>query len=460
MAIVVRIDVELAKRKMSVGEFAEQGRADARERRGTEEWPREGGALQHARRDVPHARLPARRPARVGRGRRVSAVDVLVVGAGLAGLETATQLARRGHEVLLVERRTGLGEAIRTTGIFVRKTLDDFDLPPESLGPAIRRVMLYPPGMRRPIELRSDRDEFRVGDMGPLYNAYARDAADAGVRIMLGTRYLGYRYIGYDEGEALLDGPEAAAREAAVPRGCRRSSAPRSPATPASTAIASCWSGPKRCSSSRAADRSRIPWPCSIPISRPATLAWAAPTTARAHVGVVGGPQSGSAMACGERRAVHRDRARSRAACAWTRRSDARADPGRRVAEEHQLAIAACWSVDAAGAVLTLTAGGPRPAFAPGGQAAEVLDEAARRTPCSRCALRRCRAAGAIPRRITHFAADASARPARPHSRRSGSSGCALLGKAAARAILFGDRSFPDAACRGCLRSTARLQLA
>jgi flavin-dependent dehydrogenase len=94
-------------------------------------------------------------------------VDVLVVGAGLAGLHTATLLARRGHDVLLVDRRPTLTGAIRTTGIFVRKTLDDFVLPPGCLGPPIRRVLLYPPGLRRPVVLDSERDEFRVGDMGP-----------------------------------------------------------------------------------------------------------------------------------------------------------------------------------------------------------------------------------------------------------------------------------------------------
>ena len=73
-------------------------------------------------------------------------VDVLVVGAGLAGLHTATLLARRGHAVMLVDRRTDLTTAIRTTGIFVRKTLDDFPLPEEALGPPIRRVVLYPAG--------------------------------------------------------------------------------------------------------------------------------------------------------------------------------------------------------------------------------------------------------------------------------------------------------------------------
>ena len=80
---------------------------------------------------------------------RVSA-DVLVVGAGLAGLHAATLLAARGHDVLPVDRRPALSGAIRTTGIFVRRTLDDFPLPARRLGPPIRRVVLYPPGLRRP----------------------------------------------------------------------------------------------------------------------------------------------------------------------------------------------------------------------------------------------------------------------------------------------------------------------
>ena len=71
---------------------------------------------------------------------------MLVVAAGLAGLHTATLLAQRGHDVLLAERRPSLAGAIRTSGLFVRKTLDDFSLPPECLGPPIRRVVLYPRG--------------------------------------------------------------------------------------------------------------------------------------------------------------------------------------------------------------------------------------------------------------------------------------------------------------------------
>jgi flavin-dependent dehydrogenase len=86
-------------------------------------------------------------------------VDVVVVGAGLAGLHTGRLLARRGLDVLLVERRRSLSAGLRTTGIFVRRTLDDFELPEHLLGPGVRDVLLYPPSLRAPIRLTSDRDE-------------------------------------------------------------------------------------------------------------------------------------------------------------------------------------------------------------------------------------------------------------------------------------------------------------
>ncbi|TDC52745.1 NAD(P)/FAD-dependent oxidoreductase [Jiangella ureilytica] len=134
--------------------------------------------------------------------------DVLVVGAGLAGLHTATLLARAGHAVVLAERRPALDGTIRTTGIFVRRTLDDFPLPPEHLGPPIRHVMLYPPSLRRPVTLVSQRDEYRVGDMAPLYLSAARTAVDDGVRLLLGTHYVARR----GPGSFLLAGRDGALR--------------------------------------------------------------------------------------------------------------------------------------------------------------------------------------------------------------------------------------------------------
>jgi flavin-dependent dehydrogenase len=118
-------------------------------------------------------------------------VDVLVVGAGLAGLHTARLLAGRQLSVLVVDRRRSLSAGIRTTGIFVRRTLDDFDLPGHLLGPGVRDVLLYPPSRRAPIRLVSDRDEYRVADMAAVYS-HARSAAEsAGARVLLGVRYAG-----------------------------------------------------------------------------------------------------------------------------------------------------------------------------------------------------------------------------------------------------------------------------
>lgn len=118
-------------------------------------------------------------------------MDVLVVGAGLAGLHTARLLAERDLRVLAVDRRRSLSTGIRTTGIFVRRTLDAFDLPDHLLGPGVRDVLLYPPSRRAPIRLTSDRDEYRVADMAAVY-AHARRAAEAaGARVLLGVRYAG-----------------------------------------------------------------------------------------------------------------------------------------------------------------------------------------------------------------------------------------------------------------------------
>ncbi|MER5321607.1 NAD(P)/FAD-dependent oxidoreductase [Streptosporangium roseum] len=117
-------------------------------------------------------------------------VDVLVVGAGLAGLRTARLLARRELNVMVVDRRRSLSTGIRTTGIFVRRTLDDFDVPDHMLGPGIRDVLLYPPSRRAPIRLTSDRDEYRVADMAAVYEQAHRAAEAAGARVLLGVRYV------------------------------------------------------------------------------------------------------------------------------------------------------------------------------------------------------------------------------------------------------------------------------
>lgn len=136
----------------------------------------------------------------------MTTMDVLVVGAGLAGLHTARLLARRGLSVLVVDRRRSLSSGIRTTGIFVRRTLEGFDLPDHLLGPGVRDVLLYPPSRRSPVRLSSGRDEYRVADMAGVYHHARRAAETAGAEIRLGVRY-----AGVSQGMALFDNAEPVA---------------------------------------------------------------------------------------------------------------------------------------------------------------------------------------------------------------------------------------------------------
>ncbi|HEY9285333.1 MAG TPA: FAD-dependent oxidoreductase, partial [Pyrinomonadaceae bacterium] len=115
--------------------------------------------------------------------------DALIVGAGLAGLQCARLLARAGRRVLLVDQKRALDESVHTTGIFVRRTLEDFRLPEDCLGPAVRHVTLYSPA-RRPLELASAHDEFRVGRMGRLYVRLLAECRALGVAWSPETRYL------------------------------------------------------------------------------------------------------------------------------------------------------------------------------------------------------------------------------------------------------------------------------
>jgi flavin-dependent dehydrogenase len=116
--------------------------------------------------------------------------DVAVVGAGLAGLETARLLSSSGIDVVLIDRKANLFEKIHTTGIFVRRTLEDFDLPEADLGPPIRHVVLASPSGKE-LELTSQQDEFRVGKMGQLYTSLLEEAVGAGARWWPKTTFAG-----------------------------------------------------------------------------------------------------------------------------------------------------------------------------------------------------------------------------------------------------------------------------
>lgn len=125
----------------------------------------------------------------------LTSADVVVVGAGLAGLQCARLVAEAGLDVVLLDRKEDVGERVHTTGIFVRKSIEDFPLPPSCLGPPVRRAVLYSPA-RRALSLTSRHDEFRVGRMAALYRERLDRCLEAGVRFVSGARYRTARRMG------------------------------------------------------------------------------------------------------------------------------------------------------------------------------------------------------------------------------------------------------------------------
>ena len=120
--------------------------------------------------------------------------DAAIVGAGLAGLQCARLLAARGHSVALIERKRSIAGPIHTTGIFVRKTWEDFALPPEQLGRGIRDVFLYSPSGRT-LHLTADNDEYRIGRMDWIYTYLLDQCSRAGVQWFPATEITGHFVI-------------------------------------------------------------------------------------------------------------------------------------------------------------------------------------------------------------------------------------------------------------------------
>ncbi|MFD4259415.1 NAD(P)/FAD-dependent oxidoreductase [Streptomyces sp. NPDC058534] len=365
--------------------------------------------------------------------------DVLVVGAGLAGLNTATLLAQQGHDVVLAERRTSPAAAIRTTGIFVRKTLDDFPLPPDCLGPPIRRVLLYPPNLRRPVSLVSGRDEYRVGDMGPLYTKAATVAAASGVRIALGTRYVGRKggtfHLAGREGPTTLRarfvvGADGARSRVAHDLGLDRNH--------------HLLVGAEEVFALSEGGAEPPTFHCVLdPSYAPGYLAWVVNDGRHAHVGVAG---YADRFPDGLRRTMERFSAAAPGLTGVTRPDAVERRGGpipvggvlRRISCADGLLVG-----DAAGAVSPLTAGGLDPCLRLSEHAATVLDTALR--TADRQVLRAYDGATLradfrgrlmLRRALSQLRTPTAAAAAFPLLRTS-------FGNAVATRVLFGDRSFP-----------------
>lgn len=114
-------------------------------------------------------------------------LDLVIVGAGFAGLAAARAGALRGLKVLVIEAKPALGTRLHTTGIFVREAADAYDIP-TSLSRRVRKVRLYGP-RRRGLDLDAPGYYFLSTDTAAVLRWLGEEAERAGAMIRTGCRF-------------------------------------------------------------------------------------------------------------------------------------------------------------------------------------------------------------------------------------------------------------------------------
>jgi digeranylgeranylglycerophospholipid reductase len=112
--------------------------------------------------------------------------DVLIVGAGPSGLQTARRLAERGLDVLVLEKKERIGEAVNCTGLIGTEVFDEFDLRRESILRPVQEVRLVSPGGST-LDYRHPFSFAHVVDREGFDRSIGDQAQAAGAEIRTGT---------------------------------------------------------------------------------------------------------------------------------------------------------------------------------------------------------------------------------------------------------------------------------
>ena len=72
--------------------------------------------------------------------------EAIIIGAGPSGLHTARRLAERGLDVLVLEKKSRVGEAVNCTGLIGTEVFPEFGLSPDSILRNVQDVRLVSPG--------------------------------------------------------------------------------------------------------------------------------------------------------------------------------------------------------------------------------------------------------------------------------------------------------------------------
>lgn len=116
--------------------------------------------------------------------RNCRSVDVLIVGAGPAGTSAARTAAGAGADVLVIERRSRIGEPVRCAEYIPRLLTQTVKIPPKAIVQKIEGMITFLPGDE---EIRKTAPGFML-DRAEFDRALARAAENSGAEILMGTR--------------------------------------------------------------------------------------------------------------------------------------------------------------------------------------------------------------------------------------------------------------------------------
>jgi digeranylgeranylglycerophospholipid reductase len=114
-------------------------------------------------------------------------VDVLVVGGGPAGLSAAASAAATGASVLVVERRSEIGEPVHTSGATAPATVERFEIP-RTLWHPVTRVRFV--SSREEAAFDYDEPPLVIIDVRGTYRWLAGRARARGAEVETGVRFV------------------------------------------------------------------------------------------------------------------------------------------------------------------------------------------------------------------------------------------------------------------------------
>jgi len=115
--------------------------------------------------------------------------DLVIVGAGFAGLVCARTAAMRGLKVVVLDAKPDPGARVHTTGILVKEAADEIDLP-HALARRVHGVKLHTPSDRQ-INLFAPGYYFLTTRTAALLRWLGDEARRAGAEIRCGQRFDG-----------------------------------------------------------------------------------------------------------------------------------------------------------------------------------------------------------------------------------------------------------------------------